>query len=41
LLASATGALHALVARRLRGTTSIPFGPHLLAAAWLVLLASV
>jgi prepilin signal peptidase PulO-like enzyme (type II secretory pathway) len=41
LLASATGALHALVARRLRGTGSIPFGPHLLVAAWLVLFASV
>lgn len=41
LLASVTGALHALVARRLRGTRSIPFGPHLLIAAWLVLLASV
>jgi len=41
LLASVTGALHALVARRLRGTRSIPFGPHLLLAAWLMLLASV
>jgi len=41
LLASATGALHALVARRLRDTASIPFGPHLLVSAWLVLLASV
>jgi len=41
LLASATGALHALAARRLRGTRSIPFGPHLLLATWLVLLASV
>lgn len=41
LLASVTGALHALVARWLRGTRSIPFGPHLLLAAWLVLLASV
>ena len=41
LLASVTGALHALVARRLRGTRSISFGPHLLLAAWLVLLASV
>lgn len=41
LLASVTGALHALVARRLRGTRSIPFGPHLLLTAWLVLLASV
>ena len=41
LLASVTGALHALVARRLRGTRSISFGPHLLLATWLVLLASV
>jgi len=41
LLASATGALHALVTRRLRDTASIPFGPHLLVSAWLVLLASV
>jgi len=41
LLASVTGALHALVARRMRGTRSIPFGPHLLLEAWLVLLASV
>ena len=41
LVASATGALHALVARRVRGTSSIPFGPHLLMAAWVVLLASV
>lgn len=41
LLASVTGALHALLARRLRGTRSIPFGPHLLMASWLVLLASV
>lgn len=41
LLSSATGALHALVARRLRGTQTIPFGPHLLLAAWMVLLRSV
>lgn len=41
LLASATGAVHALVERRLRGTAGIPFGPHLLVGAWLVLLASV
>lgn len=41
LLASLTGAIHILVARRLRGAHGIPFGPHLLAAAWLVLLASV
>ena len=41
LLASSTGAVHALVLRRMRGASGIPFGPHLLAAAWLVLLASV
>ena len=41
LLASATGAIHALVLRQLRGVSTIPFGPHLLVAAWLVLLASV
>jgi leader peptidase (prepilin peptidase) / N-methyltransferase len=41
LLASTTGAIHALALRRLRGVHTIPFGPHLLAAAWLVLLASV
>ena len=41
LLASTTGAIHALMLRRLRGVRTIPFGPHLLIAAWLVLLASV
>lgn len=41
LLASTTGAIHALVLRRLRGASGIPFGPHLLVAAWLVLLVSV
>lgn len=41
LLASTTGAIHALILRRLRGVRTIPFGPHLLVAAWLVLLVSV
>ena len=41
LLASTTGAIHALMLRRLRGASAIPFGPHLLLAALLVLLASV
>jgi leader peptidase (prepilin peptidase) / N-methyltransferase len=41
LLASTTGAIHALMLRQLRGVSTIPFGPHLLVAAWLVLLASV
>ena len=41
LLASSTGAVHALVLRRVRGASGIPFGPHLLVSASLVLLASV
>ena len=41
LLASTTGAIHALALRRLRGVRTIPFGPHLVVAAWLVLLVSV
>lgn len=41
LLASTTGAIHVLALRRLRGVRIIPFGPHLLVAAWLVLLASI
>ena len=41
LLASTTGAVHALALQRLRGVRTIPFGPHLVVAAWLVLLASV
>ena len=41
LLASTTGAIHALMLRQLRGVSTIPFGPHLLVAAWLVLLVSV
>ena len=41
VLASTTGAIHALVLRQLRGMRTIPFGPHLLVAAWLVLLVSV
>ncbi len=41
LLASTTGAIHALMLRRLCGVRTIPFGPHLLVAAWLVLLVSV
>ena len=41
LLASTTGAIHALALRRIRGASGIPFGPHLLFVAWLVLLVSV
>ena len=41
LLASTTGAIHALALRRIRGASGIPFGPHLLFATWLVLLVSV
>jgi leader peptidase (prepilin peptidase) / N-methyltransferase len=41
LLASTTGTIHALMLRRLRRVRTIPFGPHLLVAAWLVLLVSV
>ena len=41
LLASTTGAIHALALQRIRGASSIPFGPHLLFVAWLVLLVSV
>jgi prepilin signal peptidase PulO-like enzyme (type II secretory pathway) len=41
LVASLTGAVHALAIRRKSTTVSIAFGPHLLCAAWLVLLLSV
>ena len=41
LLASSTGAIHALVLRRMHGASGIPFGPHLLFSAWLMLLVSV
>lgn len=41
LVASCSGAIHALVLRLRGGRGSIPFGPHLMGAAWLVLLISV
>ena len=41
LIASLTGAVHALAIRRKSTTASIAFGPHLLCSAWLVLLVSV
>lgn len=40
-VASCSGAVHALVLRLRRGHGSIPFGPHLMGSAWLVLLVSV
>jgi len=41
LLAACSGALHAVVMRVWRRESSIPFGPHLLLAALVVLVASV
>jgi len=41
LLASMTGVVHAVVLRVIRRVPTIPFGPHLLFAAWLVLVYSV
>lgn len=41
LLASLSGASHALLSRARSGTKHIPFGPHLLVSAWLVLVFSV
>ena len=41
LLASTSGAVHAIWVRKRSGQAGIPFGPNLLVAAWLVLLASV
>jgi prepilin signal peptidase PulO-like enzyme (type II secretory pathway) len=38
LLAASSGALHALITRLRSGSTTVPFGPHLLGAAWLVLV---
>jgi len=40
-LSSVTGALHGVIARRLRKERRIPFGPHLLFGAWLLLMISV
>lgn len=40
-LSSMTGALHGVIARRLRKERRIPFGPHLLFGAWLLLMISV
>ena len=41
LMAACSGALHAVVMRVWRRESSIPFGPHLLLAALVVLVASV
>jgi len=41
LLASGSGAVHAIAGRFLAGNRTIPFGPHLLFGAWLVLVVSV
>ena len=41
LLAATSGAVHAVGRRARRGTTVIPFGPHLLGSAWVVLATSV
>jgi len=40
-LAAASAAVHGLVVRAARGVSMIPFGPHLLGAAWLVLVFSL
>jgi len=41
LVASLTGSIHAIVVRVRSGSKNIPFGPHLLGTAWIVLVASV
>ena len=41
LAASVSGALHGVMSRVIQKSTTIPFGPHLLGAAWLVLILSV
>jgi leader peptidase (prepilin peptidase)/N-methyltransferase len=41
LLAATSGAAHAVARRARRGSTVIPFGPHLLGSAWVVLATSV
>jgi len=41
LLASVSGAVHAIAGRLMAGNRTIPFGPHLLFGAWLVLVVSV
>lgn len=41
LLAATSGAIHAAIQRVRHGETVIPFGPHLLGSAWVVLATSV
>ena len=41
LMAAVTGAAHATWVRVRSGRNQVPFGPHLLVAAWLMLLLSV
>ena len=41
LAASVSGALHGVMSRVIRKSTTIPFGPHLLGAAWITLVLSV
>jgi len=41
LVAATTGAAHAVWVRVRSGSTHVPFGPHLLVASWLMLVASV
>ncbi|MEY4401370.1 MAG: hypothetical protein RL072_1235 [Actinomycetota bacterium] len=41
LLSAVFGVTHAGVNRYWRGSSTIPFGPHLLGAAWLVMVSSV
>ena len=41
LVAASTGAVHASLVRVRHGGRHIPFGPHLLGAAWLVLVFSL
>jgi len=38
LVAATTGAVHAVWVRVRSGSSHVPFGPHLLVAAWLMLL---
>jgi len=41
LVAATTGAVHAVWVRVRSGSSHVPFGPHLLIAAWLMLVVSV
>lgn len=41
LFSSSSGAVHALGSGRKRGNRGVPFGPHLLGTAWLMLLLSL